>query len=205
MAFLCDKEAEVGEMLLVEFSLPAQAKPLRVFSQIVHAGWQGGGDKRMQLRVNFMGLEFSEKQLLRLHVLEKADPRLAAISGWGQAQFQSMPDIEAAYRELAGDEQKKWLDERAYITLKEATYLKNFQAFLESRLGNKAPENFKIIGTRVLKDNAAAWVELNIDPSPIQVLAKVLWGSQEAGERARLGLNLIAFHKERALQIEKGH
>jgi hypothetical protein len=204
LAFLCDKLVDVGETILLEFSVPGHKKPLRIFAQVVHAQQHSGGDRRIHLRVTFLNLEYQERQLIRHFVLQLSDPKLAAVSGWGTADFQGVDPVQAAYRELSADEQKKWLEDRTFISLKEATYLKKFQAFLEFHLGNKAPETFKLTGSRGLKEHGGVWVELNLAGGQIQVLGKVLWCRQEQDEVAQSGLTLLAFQKSKAIELEKG-
>ena len=198
MAFVTQKDVPKGEMVLMEMTLPGRHKPTRLFAVVMHSNPASAG--QVQLRVKFENLETEERHLLNQHVLEVADPKLASVTGWGKALFTGADFVEARYRALDAAAEK----DKAFITWKEVSYLKNFQLFLELFLGAKLPSSFKLVGTRPMKDQAAAWVELNLEAGQLHVMARVLWCSHDPGDKAEMGMSMLGVRKDEAVRLEKG-
>jgi hypothetical protein len=132
-----------------------------------------------------------------------ADPKLAAMTGFGNAYFSGRPAIDLKYRELTPAEHQRIAEEKSFISMKEVSYLKAFQTHLEQHLGARAPENFRLAGTRALKDQSMVWLDLNLEAGTLRALAKTLW-SKDEGENKESGLSLTGFRKEDAVKLQKG-
>lgn len=200
LAFQSAQGVGEGERLLIELGLPEQSRHLQLAAQVVFCAPDQGVAGRWQIRVSFLNLESEDRHLIRLYVLQLAEPGM----GWGRAYFPGMPAIDTKYRELAASDAQQWLQQRAYLSIKEVGYLKKFQASLEHFFGVTGAENFKLAGSRPLKEHSDAWIEFDLPDGQWHFLAKTLWCRQEKGEKAECGLGLAAFHKDEALKIEKG-
>jgi hypothetical protein len=198
LAFRGTQALEPGTELAVELSLAGQKDAFKLPAKVVHCHREAGPDL-YQVRVSFAGLENEDRNRLRRHILQVAEPTL----GWGKTYFPGRQAIEVIYRELGTSEQKLWLEKRDYLSLREVGYLKQFQGHLEQALGSKAPESFRLLGTRALKAHAEVWLELGLAEGRLHFLAKVLWCHDEPDGRSESGLSLVAFHKEEALYLEK--
>jgi hypothetical protein len=192
-----------GSEMLLEFSLDGRGQPLRVPARVVHCEAGPSPDRPHMLRVQFLRVAGEERMLIRRFILQVADPKLAAQTGWGHAYFPGCPAIEAKYRELSPAERQQSLEDRSYLAMKEIGYLFKFQAYLESALGAKLPSNFRLLGSRPLKAASSAWLELNFEGGHLHLLASVLWGDALQGEKAESGMAVAAIHREEALKIEK--
>jgi hypothetical protein len=199
LAFHGGQALEPGAELAVELSLAGQGQALKLPAKVVHCHREAAGEARYQVRVSFAGLENEDRNRLRRHILQVAEPSL----GWGKTYFPGKQAIEVVYRELAAAEQKLWLEKRDYLSLREVGYLKQYQGHLEQALGSKAPESFRLLGTKPLKAHAEVWLELETAEGRLHFLAKVLWCHGEPDGRAESGLSLVAFHKEEALYLER--
>jgi hypothetical protein len=203
LAMHCAAGPAPGEGLQLEFSLDSRKAPLRVKAKVVHNEPAPTGQTGRVLRVQFLDVDSADRLLLRQTILQFADPKLAAQTGWGKSYFDAGQGIETKYRILAQSEQQQALADRSYLSAKELIYLKKVQDFLEQALGSKTPSNFKLLGSRALVENGYAWLELNLDSGHLHLLAKVLWCKQEEEEKAEAGLSVLAIHKDEALRMEK--
>jgi hypothetical protein len=156
------------------------------------------------VRVVFTAMDGDSRLRLRQHVLQVSDPTMAAATGWGKAYFLDQRVYETEYRELPPGLLDKWLADRSYLDAKGLVYLKGFQGFLEGALGARLPGSFKLLGSRALKPESVAWLELRLPSGDLHLLARSLWLEAEPGQKAIVGLQPLAYHKEEALQIEKG-
>jgi hypothetical protein len=199
LAFHATRALDPGVELAVELSLAGQSQPLRVPAKVVHCGRGAGPEAGYLVRVTFAGLVLEERNRLRRHILQVAEPSL----GWGKTYFPGRQAIEVIYRELGLSEHKLWLEKRDYLSLREVGYLKQFQGHLEQTLGSKSPESLRLLGTRGLRVHAEVWLELGLPEGRLHFLAKVLWCNVESDGRSESGLSLVAFHKEEALYLEK--
>lgn len=204
MALLSAQGVAKGTVILLELSFPGREKPLRLFAEVVHTGREQGREQRHDLRVKFTDLQPEEKLALKQYILQAADPKLAAATGWGRAHFHGKPVMESTYREISQSESKQLYDARVFLSSKEVGYLKRFQVYLEHVLGSRNPENFRLHGSKALKDHSAVWVELGVERGPLHVLGKVLWSKHEAGHDAESGVCVTAFQKDEAFKFEKG-
>jgi hypothetical protein len=199
MAFHAPQGAEKGTRILLEMSLPGQKRSLHLPAEVIFCERDFAGERHYQMRVSFLELEAEDRQNLRLYVLQVAEPNM----GWGRGYFPGQPAVDIKYRELPAADREQWMQSRAYLTMKELTYLKNFQMVLERRLGTKAPDSLKLVGSRPLKEHSDVWMELDLPHGQLHFLAKTLWCGQEPGEKAQCGLGLSAFHKDEAMKLEK--
>jgi hypothetical protein len=200
MAFSCQQELAKGQALLIEAVLASG--PVRLGAQVLRSEALPAGGQLV--RVVFTAMDGDSRLRLRQHVLQVADPDLAAATGWGKAYFVDQRVFEAEYRELPPGLVEKWLAERSYLDAKGLVYLKGFQGFLEGALGARIPGAFKLLGSRALKPGAVAWLELRLPSGDLHLLATSLWLEAEPGQKAIVGLQPLAYHKEEALQVEKG-
>ncbi len=196
LAFDCDDRADKGDEVVLELRLPKQPEAMLVRGKVVHCERVGSD---YQWRVNFGKLEEEPRHQIRLYVLELAEPG----SGWAHAYFPGKPAMDLKYKEMPAGEKEQWLQRRAYLSMKELLYVKNFQALLQHALGEQYQEGLKIVGTRALKDGSDVWLELDLPLGQLHFLAKTLWCRQEAGSKPESGLQLTAFHKDEGMKLEK--
>ncbi len=201
MAFHASKAVAKQELMLVEFSLPGGAHPLRLFSEVVFSEPAPG--EEWQLRVKFVEIQAEEQMILKQFIFKSANPKLAAATGWGKAAFEGLPPFEATYRELTPAEQKQMMDDKSFVGLKEASYLKNFLEFLNHEMGVKLPGAFKLAGTKTLKDKSPVWVEITLSNTLLHGLGEVLWSHGDNGGPGEAGLQFTAFKKDEAVRLEK--
>jgi hypothetical protein len=199
LAFHSAQAGLTGDTVLLELTLPGQKAHLRLPAKVVHCERDLAGERHYQWRVNFAQLEDEARHQVRLYVLEVAEPD----AGWGRAYFPGHQAVDIKYKELPAADREQWLKNRDYLSMKELVYLKNFQDLLEHAAGSRIPESLKVAGSRILKDGADVWMELDLPMGHLHFLGKVLWSRQDPGEKAETGLQLIAFHKEEALKLEK--
>jgi hypothetical protein len=204
MAFYCDKPIPKAAIIRLEFSSASKHHPIRLFAQVVYCERDEAHKmKRQQVRIQFEDLSGEDRMLLRHHVLQIADPKLAATTGFGKAYFPGMPAPACTYREMIPDEHLKLLQSKAYFSARELIYLKKFQAHLRPILGDPIPQNFKLLGSRVLKARHVALVELELKEGALHILGEVMWSQAEDKNRAESGLALVGYNKEEAVRIEK--
>jgi hypothetical protein len=203
LAFFSEQAVAAGSSVLVEFSPSETEAPFRLFAQAVFCEKEEEG-QRYQIRLKFHELQIEERQMLRYQVLQIADPKLGAVSGWGRALFGSTAPMPCSYHELQAEQYKGYLETKAYFSSKELAFLKKFQAFLDSGLGSRSPGSFRLVGSLALKEHALAWLELELPLGRLHLLAEALWCSQPENSKAEAGLNVIAYNKDEALRIEKG-
>jgi len=203
MATHCGLYAAVGDPLRLEVSLDSRKAPLTLAARVVHSDAPADGQTGRVLRVQFLDVSAEDRLLLRQTIIQFADPKLAAQTGWGKVYFEAGQGIETKYRILSQAEQQQALNDRSYLSAKELIYLKKFQGFLEEALGGKTPGNFKLLGSRSLAENGYAWMELNLPTGHLHLLAKVLWCKKEGEEKAEAGLSVLAIHKDEAMKVEK--
>ena len=197
LAFHCATALNKGETLLIELSLPDSSAPIRLTATVV---FREAAQDGFQVRLNFIEIDSEARHLIRLYVLQVAEPGV----GWGRAYFPSQQAIDVKYRELSATDRTQWLAERQYLSMKEIAYVKLFQLALEQSLGLKVPDTLKLVGSRMIKEQADVWMELDLGHGTLHFLARVLWCRQEKGQKAELGLSLTAFHKDEAMKLEKG-
>lgn len=202
MAFACGQLLPKDQALMLELSLPGQAGQQRLQALVLRSEALAPG--RVLVRVRFTAMDGDTRLALRQHVLQVSDPKLAAATGWGKAYFLDQRHYQVEYRELPPGLAQKWLDEHEYLSGKGLIYLKGFQGFLEAHLGARQPGPFKLMGARPLREKAAVWLEIDLPDGSLHALADVLWIQQDPGEKAIMGLQFTAYHKEEALRIEKG-
>ncbi|HTB33786.1 MAG TPA: PilZ domain-containing protein [bacterium] len=195
--------AAPGDRLRLEFSLDSRKAPLKLAAKVVHSDAPTDGQAGRILRVQFLDVSPEDRLLLRQTIIQFADPKLAAQTGWGKVYFSAGQGIETKYRILSQAEQQQALGDRSYLSAKELIYLKKVQGFLEESLGSRTPGNFKLLGSRALAENGYAWMELNLPTGHLHLLAKVLWCKQEGEEKAEAGLSVLAIHKDEAMKLEK--
>jgi Tfp pilus assembly protein PilZ len=199
LAFHCAEAGFKGDDLLLELTLPGQKSHLRLPAKVVHCERDLAGERHFQWRVNFAQLEDDARHQVRLFVLAVAEPD----AGWGRAYFPGHQAVDMKYKEMPPADREQWLKERSYLSMKELVYLKNFQDLLEHATGSRIPESLKLSGSRILRDGADVWMELDLPMGHLHFLGKVLWCRQEAGEKPEAGLQLTAFHKDEAMKLEK--
>jgi hypothetical protein len=201
-AIWCEAPLPRGQDMMLEMTLPGQARHLQVRGKVLRT--DPPQDGRHLVRLQFTAMDGDTHIALRRHILQVSDPAMAAATGWGKAYFPDQKHYETEYRELPPGLAQKWLDEREYLSAKGLIYLKGFQAFLESYLGAAQPGAFKLMGTRPLKEKAQIWMQLRLPEGSLHILSDVLWCNQEGGEKAMVGLQPLAYQKAEALRIEKG-
>lgn len=188
---------------LVEFCVDGRRRPLQVAAQVVHVDPDPSAPAHWVLRLRFVDLEGEERLLLRRFIFQVADPKLAAQTGWGAAYFTAGSGLETKYRGLSPAEHQQGLEDHRYLKIKEIVFLRKFQDLLERSLGSRAPENFRLLGSRLLQEGAFAWLELNLPQGHLHLLASVLWGRQEDEEKAELGLRVTAVQRDEAVKVER--
>jgi hypothetical protein len=207
MALSVSLPLPIGHSILMEFSLQGRKLPLLVPAKVIHCDEAEKPAEGDVLRVQFQALSSDDRLALRQYIIQVADPKLASQTGWGHAYFKGAPSpsgIEVKYRILSEAEQKQSLEDHAFLAQKEMVYLKKFQAYLEATLGSKAPADLRLMGSRALKENGYAWMELNLGHEHLHLLAKVLWSRASDGEKHEVGLQVAAFQRDEALKVEKG-
>ena len=199
LAFNCGQAGVVGQAVLLELSLPGQQAAVRLLGHIVHCGREASASGQFEWRVNFEKLEGDERQQVRQYVLEVAEPG----TGWGRAYFEGVAATDVKFKEMAVADREQWLLKRQYLSFKELGYLKQYQNLIEHVLGSRNPERLKILGSRPLKEGSDVWIELDLPMGHLHFLAKTLWCRHEPGEKVESGLQLIAFHKDEAMKLDK--
>jgi hypothetical protein len=194
----------LGHTVKLEFSLSGRKQPLQVPATVIHCDAAEREEDGYTLRLQFQALANADRLALRLYILQVADPKLAAQTGWGPLQITGgLGGIDTKYRLLSEAEQRQALQDRAFLPVKEMVFLRKFQAHLEAVLGRKDPQDLRLLGSRALKENGYAWMELNLEHGHLHLLAKVLWCRTEGEERHEAGLSVVAFQREEALKQEK--
>jgi hypothetical protein len=207
LAFHAPAGLNKSDIILLEFSLPGRDRPLRLFGEVVHSEREASA--RHHSRIKFLDLQSDELQLLRRHVLLVSDPAMASSMDWGKVYFPNRQSIPVSARELSASEQKQCLDgaggSRRCISIKETSFLRHFQEFLEASFGSRVPGNFRMLGSKAFHEHSSLWLELQLPEGPLQGLAEVLWSRREDGGEARAESGLIwtGFEKQRAIQLEK--
>jgi hypothetical protein len=203
LAFRCPQQIPKGKIIVLEFSSAGRRRPIRVSSQVVYSEKDDTGEKRFQIRVQFVNLEAEERILIRLHVLQVSDPSRASFTGWGHVNLPDRPQADCTYREMAPDEKRSMIEKKLYFSKKEVGFLKKFQGFLELKFGSRNPDGFKLEGSKLLRNHADVWFELDLSGSRLHLLAETMWSSQEKDSKAEAGLIISAYHKEDAFALEK--
>lgn len=199
LAFHCDESAPKGEAVLMELRLPEQKEVLHLNGRVVHCSRGAEGERAFQWRVNFDKLDEEVRSLIRIYVLSLAEPG----TGWGRAYFPGQAPMDLKYKELPAADREQWLQKRAYLSMKELTYLKNYQSMLQHALGAGLLEGLKVLGSRPLKTGSDVWMEVDLPLGQLHFIAQALWCRQEPGQKAESGLQLTAFHKDEAMKLEK--
>lgn len=199
LALRCGRALDKDARVVMELSLPGLGKALHVTAKVVHCALEGAFEKPYHVRIVYEDLDPDVRQSIRLYVLQVAEPG----SGWGRAYFEGRPPIDLKYKELAASDRVEWLEKKLFLSMKEIGYLKKYQALLEDRLGSKAPESFKLLGSRPLKEQCDVWMELDMPSGQLHFIGKTLWCTHEKGEKAQCGVALVAFHKDEAMKVEK--
>lgn len=201
IAFVSPRPFAKDQQLYMEFSLPGEPQQLRLRALVIRCEPKG---TEVLVRVQFSLMDGDSHLSIRRYVLSVSDPALAAATGWGKAYFLDQRHYGAEYRELPAALKDQWLERREYLDAKGLIYLKGFQVFLNNWFGTAQPGPFKLLGSRPLKEKAWAWLELELPEGDLHVLAQSLWCEVEPGEKAKMGLQITAYHKEEAMRIEKG-
>ena len=199
LAFHCDESAPKGELVTMELRLPNQSQALKLSGKVVHCSRGPEGEREFQWRVNFDRLDEEVRLQVRLYVLELAEPG----AGMGRAYFPGQAPVDVKYKEMLVADREQWMKQRAYLSMKELTYLKNYQSMLQHALGSGLLEGLKILGSRPLKTGADVWIEVDLPLGQLHFIAQALWCRQDPGEKAESGLQLTAFHKDEAMKLEK--
>lgn len=199
VAFHCPHFAPKGAGVVMELQLPNQKNALTARGSIVHCERAKAGDEEFQWRVNFNQLEEEVRQAIRLYVLELAEPG----TGMGRAYLPGKAPVDLKYKEMPVSDREQWLKNRAYLSMKELTYLKNYQSMLQHALGAGLAEGLKILGSRPLRTGSDVWIEVDLPLGQLHFIAQTLWCKQDPGEKAESGLQLTAFHKDEAMKLEK--
>jgi hypothetical protein len=201
IAFTCPQILPKDQQLYMEFTLPGEGRQLRLRALVIRSEPKGS---EALVRVQFSLMDGDSHLSIRRYVLAVSDPTLAAATGWGKAYFVDQRHYPCEYRELPNALVSQWLERREYLDAKGLIYLKGFQVFLSNWFGTAQPGAFKMLGSRPLREKAWAWLELELPEGDLHVLAQSLWCEVEPGEKAKMGLQITAYHKEEAMRIEKG-
>lgn len=203
LAFNCPENIPKGKIIIVEFASSARRRPIRVSSQVVYCAKEDTGKRQYQLRVQFVNLEAEERMLIRLHILQAADPKRAAFTGLGHAFFPGGSPFDCTYREMDPDERVKSIEAKLFFSVKELNYLRKFQDFLELNVGSRKPEGFRLLGSRALKNHSDVWVEFEFTNLRLHLIAETMWCSPDKDSKSEAGLIIVAYHKEEAFKLEK--
>jgi len=203
LALRCRRALPTHAQLLLEFDESGWGKPLHIPAEVVACEVIKEAEGFWQLRTRFTAPHLEELQNLRRYVMQLTDYAVFAVTGWGKATFPGRAPIETLYRDVALNEFQKLMDARTFLPAKETIYLLRFRDFLETALGDKAPTNFKVTGTKLVTEKLMTWVELVTEQGTLQLLAKPLWSRQEALKIAECGLQVHAWLKTEALRHDK--